>query len=355
VGDEALPGTISAIGQSRRNKVQQTALWQVGEDGPVRLLPQRIKLEQQLEEWIERDPSLLQSGLTVVGRQMPLEAGTLDLLAVDPMGQWVVIEIKRGTVSRETIAQALDYASCIATISQDELDQKVSEYLASKGGDPVQLSDVLPKHAQVTGSEEEGRDVLMLVVGTKRDSGLERMVSFLEDTYGVPVSVVTFDVFDTPGGGRILVRETTEADQEQTGRTRSRPTPAVDDLLARADKTRIAAAVRRIHETATQERLYFRSYKNCIMYAPPAAKNRCLFTIWVEPVNESVTQVVVSTVSFPEFFPVTQEEVEQRLGGSGLLRLTDAGLQSLAADLADLMATIRERGAEAAEKNENDG
>ena len=40
--------------------------------------------ERHLEEWIEKDPALLQGGLAIVGRQIVLEGGRLDLLALDP-------------------------------------------------------------------------------------------------------------------------------------------------------------------------------------------------------------------------------------------------------------------------------
>jgi RecB family endonuclease NucS len=40
----------------------------------------------------------------VVGRQIDLEGGRLDLLAIDPQGRWTIIEIKRGTLRREAIA-----------------------------------------------------------------------------------------------------------------------------------------------------------------------------------------------------------------------------------------------------------
>ena len=101
--------------------MRQMLLWQVTDETPQKLTRGGIDLETHLEDWIERDPSLLQNGLTIVGRQVAVEGGTLDLLALDPQGRWVVIEIKRGRVLRKTIAQALDYAACITRLPDDEL------------------------------------------------------------------------------------------------------------------------------------------------------------------------------------------------------------------------------------------
>lgn len=69
-----------------------------------------IDLEGYLKTWIERDPALLQSGLTIVGRQEPVEVGRLHLLPLGRQGRSVVIEITLGGVRRQVVAQA-----CIPT------------------------------------------------------------------------------------------------------------------------------------------------------------------------------------------------------------------------------------------------
>src|SRR5436190_15122418 len=78
------------------------------------LPPEPFSLNRSLEDWIARDPSLVVEGLKVVGKQITLEGGRLDLLGVDPQGLWTVVEIKRGLLYRDTVAQALDYASSVA-------------------------------------------------------------------------------------------------------------------------------------------------------------------------------------------------------------------------------------------------
>ena len=134
-------------------------------------------MEQNLEDWIEREPGLLQTGLTIVGRQVGLEGGRLDLLARDTQAGWVVIEIKSGDLRRETIAQALDYASCIATMPHDELKQKVNEYLSQRP-EPQKRSLGPPLDAEEAASEV--RDVAIFVVGTGRAPGLENLLTLYQ-------------------------------------------------------------------------------------------------------------------------------------------------------------------------------
>jgi RecB family endonuclease NucS len=84
--------------------VNRVGLWQVVEDRLTRIPESVLNLEKSLEDWIAEDPPLLQAGLVVVGKQIDLEGGRLDLLAIDPQGRWTIIEIKRGTLRREAIA-----------------------------------------------------------------------------------------------------------------------------------------------------------------------------------------------------------------------------------------------------------
>ena len=70
--------------------------------------------EQDLEDLLVASPDLLMEGLTLIGRQVATAGGPLDLLGIDADGRLVVFELKRGTLTRDAVAQALDYASDLA-------------------------------------------------------------------------------------------------------------------------------------------------------------------------------------------------------------------------------------------------
>jgi len=92
-----------------------TSVWLCGHrDTPTRLEPiSTISSEPQLEDWIEGDPDLLGDDYVVVGRQVTFDGGPADLIAIDPQGRWVVVEIKRSSNHRQDVAQALDYAASL--------------------------------------------------------------------------------------------------------------------------------------------------------------------------------------------------------------------------------------------------
>lgn len=78
-----------------------------------------ISLERDLEEYIIRDLSQIESGLElyseedITGRQFSTEVGRIDLLAIDKDGNFVVIELKAGTANYSAIGQILGYISWI--------------------------------------------------------------------------------------------------------------------------------------------------------------------------------------------------------------------------------------------------
>jgi RecB family endonuclease NucS len=92
--------------------------WQIL-DGKLHVIESSMAQEGRtepydLEEWIASDPSIVGPDLIIVGRQVATISGPLDLLAVDRDGNLVVIELKRGMLPREALAQAMDYASDLA-------------------------------------------------------------------------------------------------------------------------------------------------------------------------------------------------------------------------------------------------
>ena len=105
-------------------------VWSIDGDVPRRVSRAGVGPERELEDWIARDASLLADGLTIVGRQVHLDGGPLDLLAIDWRDRWVVIELKRERLYRTALAQALDYTSSIAQMEASDLEELLRPGLA---------------------------------------------------------------------------------------------------------------------------------------------------------------------------------------------------------------------------------
>ena len=176
---------------------------------PKRIGRSQIGLERHLEDWIANDVTLIAEGLTLVGRQITIDDGRLDLLAIDSQDRWLVIEIKPGLLDSGALAQALYYASSIARLGADELYGKLEARLGDFG-DAETLS---ARVKQQLNDEAEGREIAVMLVGAGIHPGLERMNEFL-GRFGVPISVVSFEVFELDGGPQLLIREVVDEPTE---------------------------------------------------------------------------------------------------------------------------------------------
>lgn len=283
------------------------AAWKIAGDGPQRLAPGQVELEKHLEDWIAADPTLVDRGLLVVQRQLHVDGGFLDLLCVDPQGRATVIEIKRGRLIRDTIAQALDYASSVAAMSAAALAQAVRAYLLN-----------LPDHpglaALLDESEDSPREVSIVVVGVGAEPGLERMIDFLGSRYDMPVRAVTFDVFALEDGSRVLVREETEPDPAATGGKQYAAYTA-DAVLSVAGGPGSVRGKRMLRLVAAAEKhgLQARPYKYSFMFTPPTNRNRYLMTVWRHGAGDEL-RLSFSADAFAEFFPISPLRIRDLLG-----------------------------------------
>lgn len=100
-------------------------LWRIANDGMVPVEDTAFAssyIEQQLENWIAKDPAILGDDLLVIDRQRVIDGvGRLDLLCIDGAGTLVIVELKRDSTPREAIAQALDYASWLNGASEEDI------------------------------------------------------------------------------------------------------------------------------------------------------------------------------------------------------------------------------------------
>ena len=299
----------------------QIGIWSVSETGPQKLATTNIDLERQLEDWIEQDPGLLESGLTVVGRQVRVEGGPLDVLAIDSRGRWTVIELKRGILYRDTFAQALDYSASIASMPIDDLSAIVSNYFSLRSsGVPASVKYFINDATAEQDQQQSLRDVRIILVGTDTDPGLRRLASYLANAYDIPTALVAFQVFDTGTGQRILLRELTETETEIPA-VEKRTRLTVEDVCKQADLQGIGQPFRRILEAASNLGVYPRPYPTCVMYAPPSNRTRALFTVWSWTEQTGMIRIWIGPEAFAEFYPISQDVAESYVGRSGHVML----------------------------------
>ena len=200
----------------------QIKTWQIKDEGLVLVessLAEAGRREaEHLEKWIASDVSILGSDLLIIGRQIMTKSGPLDLLAIDALGNVVIIELKRDRLPREVVAQVIDYASDVANWSVERLSEECAKYSGKS------LEDAMVERFDEVDLENINinEDQRMLVVGFSAESSLVRMVEWLSAKYGVNINALILHYVRTSGGDEILTRSMVISEDEQIARTKGK-------------------------------------------------------------------------------------------------------------------------------------
>ena len=290
------------------------AVWRIDESGtphggqaPLLSAVERsnLGLEKHLEDWIAADAKLIGGGLTIVGRQVHIDDGKLDLLAIDGRDRWVVIELKAGRLDSGALQQALYYASSLARLSADDLRAMLEPSL-KMFGDAEMLSARL---RQLLDTEADGgpREIAVALVGVGVSAGLERMQEFL-GRFNVSVDVVSFEVFELAGGPRLLIREVTE--EQAAAPSRPRPVPSVDAIRRRASAENVLEPFDLFIGMSEDAGLFVRPYTLTVMITPPTHHGR--FLMYATPRAGGI-HIAAGPDAFAEFFDVSEQEAAEAL------------------------------------------
>jgi hypothetical protein len=184
--------------------------------------------ELTLERWIVDEPELAGEPMLVVGRQLAEfeeDQGRLDVLAIDTLGELVLIELKVTENFRVTDLQALAYAGAYATRPPEDLAetlrrtlQRASETLPATGtGDAngarsglnpiaaVSLEDAKAVVVQFLELEdfsdwEPSQYVRIKLVAPSFPRRVLKTVKWLGDVYDMPIEAIAVRLFEDRDG-----------------------------------------------------------------------------------------------------------------------------------------------------------
>ncbi|MCK9151549.1 endonuclease NucS domain-containing protein [Methanobacterium alcaliphilum] len=159
-------------------------------------------MEKDFEEWIKKYPIVLGQDLLIIGEQTMTRSGPLDFLAIDKSGNLVIIELKRGRLPRDVLAQAIDYVSDVSTWDLDEINNICLKYTGESIEDHLNenFEDVDLENININESQR------ILLVGFSIDEPLERMIGWLSTNYGVSINALIFKHIETNSGDKLIAR-----------------------------------------------------------------------------------------------------------------------------------------------------
>jgi post-segregation antitoxin (ccd killing protein) len=161
--------------------------------------------EVVIEAWLERNSEYIvpDGGILVIGRQVTTNLGTtIDLLGVDRLGNVAVVELKRDKTPRDTLAQALEYASFAATLNGEQLESIYCQYT---GDHSASLAEAHHGFFSLTDDEAVSfnKDQVIVVVGTEVVQPIRQSAAYLRQK-GLRVVCLEFRYFQARSGERLL-------------------------------------------------------------------------------------------------------------------------------------------------------
>ena len=215
--------------------MEEVKVWLVEDDQAKPLdAAGKMEAEKQLETILVKDPSILMKGLSLIGRQTPAQGGNaLDLVGVDTEGKLVVFELKRGMLTRDAVAQVVDYTSYLNSLSLDNLSSLIENNSGNLGIPKIESFNEWYGNLFPDRSIDSLPPLRMVLVGLGSDDKAKRMVDFLSNC-GADISLITFHAFEL--GGRVVLAKSGEVDDTTHG---GGPSKGKSDRIRRKELFRI--------------------------------------------------------------------------------------------------------------------
>ena len=210
-----------------------SAIWQDDGGGWSLLEPSGFTDEASLHDLIAGAPHLLPlSGsprLAVVGSRVSLGANQADVIAIEPGGRVVIIEVKlsrNAEARRAVVGQILSYAAFLRGLTTESFEHEVLEaHLRERGFDNLAAAaaeadqeGAFDPHGFLDGLNESlasGAFRLVLVLDEAPDE-LARLMAYLEDIgEHLVIDLVTVSAYEV-GGNQILVPQRIDAERRST-------------------------------------------------------------------------------------------------------------------------------------------
>ena len=171
-------------------------------------MPQRFMSEHRektIEAWLEQNPESIieDGGLLIIGKQVTTNLNTsIDLLGIDREGKLAVVELKRDKTPRDTLAQALEYASFAATLSSDQLEDIYQRYINDENASLIESHKTFFS-LDVSEAVSLNKDQRIIIVGSEILPSVRQAASYLRQK-GMFVTCLEFSYFKAESGEQLL-------------------------------------------------------------------------------------------------------------------------------------------------------
>jgi hypothetical protein len=172
------------------------------------------RLEKHLENWIKTHPEILGENIIIIGEQVSASGGVIDFLGIDKeTGDLIIIELKRDRLGRDALAQAIDYASEVASWTEEDINERIDKKLE------LIIENLNLEEPNINLNQNQR----ILLVGFSMEDRLQRMIDWLSEKYGMSINAVLLKYVKTKNGEELIARTMVipeEIEKERTEKQR---------------------------------------------------------------------------------------------------------------------------------------
>ena len=186
--------------------MEQIKLWKIESDDLIKISKEPLDHRHRLERWLTEDISILSHKLAVIGFQVVSPYGkNIDILAINSLGESVIIEFKRDKPDHEIIANVLDSATWIKELGNDDLTDILNTYGQSEYKDIKEFfAATFNKKPEET---ELNSDHQMIIIGSEIEESTVRIINYLaKGPYYLNINAVNFNYYRDSEGHEFLAQ-----------------------------------------------------------------------------------------------------------------------------------------------------
>jgi hypothetical protein len=221
--------------------MEQIKLWKIESDDVIKISKEPFNYEDRLEKWLTDDVTILSANLAVIASQVVSPFGKkIDILAINSIGELVIIVFKRKKPDHEVIAHVLDSATWIKELCNDDLNDILNTYGESQYKD---IHKFFSASFNKNGQEVElNTDHQMIIVGSEIDQSTIRIINYLaKEPYYLKINAVNFNYYRDSDGHEFLSQSFVlpESNFMATGTTRRKRQKSIISVLLESGKLKV--------------------------------------------------------------------------------------------------------------------